>query len=127
MTDGEAIDRAQRISLRALQTVAACLAVVILVLTLSLTIMLGLMRQSAQRADNLSNELACRSNIVNEHALAQSAMQTTIAEALLNVGRGEPIPPEVTERLDAEIRALRVADERRNRSVELCADANGDS
>lgn len=123
----ESVERASIISMRAIQIVAACLAVVVLILVVFIASVISLASSAQDDADavaaeneRLSIELQCRSEIASSFAIADADLSILIAEGLTLVSEGTalgPIVPELTEAI-AGLSEAKVA---RESAVEVCS------
>lgn len=120
MTTASSIEGAQRMGIRSLQLASACLAVVVLVMTVSLVMMISLTRATENEAQTLRVELACRAELNTAQEIANSEMQATIGEAWLFHTLDEDVPPEIVSRIVKDIATLRDANVDRLYAGEIC-------
>lgn len=94
----ESNEAVMRLSQRSMALATACLAVVVLVMVVSLAIVVGIAGSAQQDADDASvenadlrAELSCRSVIAAEFSVLQGRLESTIAEGLVLLSRGEDL------------------------------------
>lgn len=113
----ESVARAQRMGVRALQLAAASMIAIILVLTGSLAIVLGLTREARSDASRLTEELQCRSNIAADFDAAFAEAMVLFALSVTHEGVD---PDPFIQDLIAAVEDLEIQLQRREDVVSTC-------
>lgn len=119
-------ERMQKLSDRVTTIVAACLAVVVLVMAIGFVLLVGVAAESSKAEtrqqvlnDELAIELKCRSISAAEFAILQGELDSLIAEGLAAVASDEDLRMTADSLREAAESLRRAAADRRN-SVTTC-------